>query len=56
MYWNDFGDVRGFHLFDTQNTKLKFIPNPFKMFEKIYYNDSMMSPDEIDTDQFKDKL
>jgi len=56
MYWNDFGDVRGFHAFDTQTTNLKFIPNPFKMFEKIYYDDTSTSPDEIDTDQYKDKF
>ncbi len=56
MYWNDFGDVRGFHLFDTQTTKLKFIANPFKMFEKIYYNDSAENPDEIDTNQYKEKF
>lgn len=56
MYWNDFGDVRGFHLFDTQTTKLKFIANPFKMFEKIYYNDSVENPDEIDVNQYKEKF
>jgi len=56
MYWNDFGDVRGFHLFDTQTTKLKFIANPFKMFEKIYYNDSAENPDEIDSNQYKEKF
>ena len=56
MYWNDFGDVRGFHAFDTQTTNLKFIPNPFKMFEKIYYDDTVTSPDEIDADQYKDKF
>jgi len=56
MYWNDFGDTRGFHLFDTKTTKLKFIENPFKMFEKIYYDDSATSPDQINTNQFKDKF
>ena len=57
MYWNDFGDVRGFHAFDTQTTNLKFIPNPFKMFEKIYYDDTigLHFDDQYDFKQHKDK-
>ena len=48
MYWNDYGDVRGFHLFDTETTKLKFIKNPYNMFAKIYYDDTVVDPDTID--------
>lgn len=38
--WSDFDDDRGFHIFDTETRELTFIPNTFKMFRKIWYNDS----------------
>jgi len=37
--WSDYGDDRGFHIFDTDKRELDFIPNPFTMFEKVYYDD-----------------
>lgn len=39
MFWNDYKDPRGFHIFDTETRDLEFIRNPFEIFEKIYYND-----------------
>jgi DNA repair exonuclease SbcCD nuclease subunit len=39
MTWNDWGDVRGFHIFDTDSFELTFIPNKSEIFKKIYYND-----------------
>ena len=39
MYWNDYKDVRGFHIYDTETDKIKFIENPFEIFTKIFYND-----------------
>jgi len=56
MYWNDFGDTRGFHLFDTETTKLKFVKNPFDMFSKIYYNDTIEDPEQINIKQFSNKF
>jgi len=38
--WGDYNDTRGFHIFDTETRELTFIKNPYKMFYKIYYNDS----------------
>lgn len=38
--WSDYNDQKGFHVFDTQTRSLEFIPNPYTMFNKIYYNDS----------------
>ena len=39
MFWNDWNDVRGFNIFDTETLQLEHIPNPYTIFEKIYYDD-----------------
>ena len=48
MFWNDYDDPRGFHIFDTETLKLEFIENPYTIFEKIYYDDTkpIPTPDE----------
>lgn len=38
--WSDCNDPRGFHIFDTETREIEFIQNPYKMFRKIWYNDS----------------
>ena len=38
--WSDYNDERGFHIFDTETRELTFIKNPYRMFYKIYYDDS----------------
>ena len=35
--WIDYDDERGFHVFDTDTRELEFVPNPYKMFIKIFY-------------------
>ncbi len=40
MTWADYKDNKGFHIFDTTNRELEFIPNPYDMFVKIYYDDT----------------
>jgi predicted phosphodiesterase len=37
--WSDYNDQRGFHIYDTATMEVEFIPNPYSMFYKIYYND-----------------
>lgn len=44
--WSDFNDPRGFHVFDTETGEIEFIENPFKMFNKVFYNS------EIDFKEF----
>jgi DNA repair exonuclease SbcCD nuclease subunit len=53
--WQDHNDPRGFHLFDTKKKTLKFIRNPYTIFEKIVYDDSKGTP-SFDLDKFKDKF
>ena len=44
MYWNDCNDTKGFHIIDTDDIEasLDFIQNPFRMFYKIWYDDSKL--------------
>ena len=53
MFWNDYNDPRGFHLFDTSTLKLNWIKNPYKIFKKLYYNDVDKDID-IDYNDYKD--
>lgn len=39
MIWSDWGDARGFHIFDTETRELEFIENPYHIFQKVWYND-----------------
>lgn len=47
LYWNDYGCKRGFHVFDTETLKTTFYRNPFDMFHKLYYNDGLDIPDNL---------
>ena len=40
IYWNDCGDVRGFHIFDTETLEHTPVNNPHNIFEKIFYEDT----------------
>jgi DNA repair exonuclease SbcCD nuclease subunit len=58
MCWSDFDDPRGFHIFDTRTRELTFIENPYKMFNKFYYDDTGFTMEDvlgIDFDQYKGK-
>lgn len=39
MTWSDYNDPKGFHIFDTDTRELTFIQNPYRMFQKITYDD-----------------
>ena len=36
--WIDCDEERGFHILDTDTMELEFVPNPHKMFYKIFYD------------------
>lgn len=53
LTWQDYNDPRGFHLFDTDTRRLEFVPNPYRMFERIEYNDKDSEPIDLDTIDLK---
>lgn len=40
MTWQDYNDTKGFHIFDLETRRLTFIPNPYRLFYRIIYDDS----------------
>jgi DNA repair exonuclease SbcCD nuclease subunit len=48
--WADYNDPRGFHIFDTDTLELEFIQNPYRMFKKVYYDDSGDDLPEVEED------
>jgi len=54
MTWNDYKCPKGFHLFDTQTRELTRVPNPLRMFRKIYYNDKENNYDKFDISEYND--
>jgi DNA repair exonuclease SbcCD nuclease subunit len=53
--WSDYGLKKGFHVFDTESRSIKFIENPFTVYEKYHYDESidLLS---FDYDRFEDKI
>ena len=52
MFWNDYGDVRGFNIFDTDTLEFEFVKNPYTMFEVINYDGNNLP----DPSTFKEKF
>ncbi len=46
LYWNDYAQKRGFHVFDTETLRTTFYRNPFDTFHKLYYNGGVVLPSE----------
>jgi|688.fasta_scaffold176746_2 DNA repair exonuclease SbcCD nuclease subunit len=58
MTWSDFGDPRGYHIFDFNDRSLQFFENPKSMFIKFEYDDEHMSMNDlsnIDYNSFTNK-
>ena len=56
MFWNDYKDTRGFHIYDTESDRLKFVENPFEIFDKISYDDTSVDYNKQDVSDYKDKF
>ena len=57
LTWADYGDPKGFHIYDTETRELEFIRNPYSMFHKIFYNENDKTMEEVldvDFDAFAD--
>ena len=55
IYWNDFEDPKGFHIFDTSTRELERIINPYTLFKKIYYDDTQEDYNNHDVAQYKEQ-
>ena len=55
LTWQDFNDPRGFHLFDLQTRELEFVGNPYTMFERTEYDDSLVDPSVQSYEHLKNK-
>ena len=55
IYWNDYKDRRGFHIYDTESDKLKFVANPYEIFDKIFYDDTSVDYNKQDVSCYKDQ-
>jgi DNA repair exonuclease SbcCD nuclease subunit len=47
MTWSDYQGEKGFHIFDTITRELEFVPNPYKLFHKLYYHDADKTFEEV---------
>jgi DNA repair exonuclease SbcCD nuclease subunit len=56
--WSDYSDPRGFHIFDTETRVLTFVENPYRMFRKVWYNDTDAAFLNMDVDysQYKNSM
>ena len=56
MFWNDYKAVRGFHIFDTETDKLRFVENPYEIFAKVYYDDTESDYNKFDISDYANKF
>ena len=56
MFWNDYKDTRGFHIYDTKSDRLKFVRNPYEIFDKIFYDDASVDYNKQDVSDYKNKF
>ena len=54
IYWSDYNDPKGFHIFDTETRELERIVNPYTIYKKIYYDDTVNGYDNHNMSQYKD--
>ena len=56
IYWNDYDDPKGFHIFDTETRQLDRVINPLTIFDKIYYDDTSTNYENEDVEKYKNKF
>lgn len=55
MFWNDYKDTRGFHLYDASTNRCRMVKNPYEIFDKIFYNDTIDDYDKLNVNEYADK-
>ena len=48
LTWQDYADLKGFHIFDIQTRDLEFVPNTNTMFVRLEYDDKDKEPIDLD--------
>ena len=56
IYWNDYKDPRGFHIFDTETGDLEYIQNPFEIYEKIFYDEDKIKASKFKYNNYEGKI
>lgn len=54
LNFSDLNERKGFHVFDTETRNLTFIENPYKMYHKVFYNDTENNYSEFPCERYKD--
>lgn len=59
--WNDYGDPRGFSVYDTETRSLEYVQNPHTVFKKVRYDDEVNKDigkmlEQLDEDSVKNKI
>lgn len=53
MSWSDYGNQKGFYIFDTETRNMEFFPNPYSMFHRVTF-DGVNDP-ELDFNSINQK-
>lgn len=56
MNWGDYGDQKGFHIFDTSTGETEFIKNPTPIYYKVMYDDTSVDYDSFDESRFSNSI
>jgi len=54
LNFSDVNEKKGFHIFDTDTKRLTFIENPYKMYHKLFYNDTETDYSKFPCERYKD--
>ena len=56
LYWNDFGDDRGFAVLDTETAEVEFVDNPYTLFRKLTWSEGITDEDTRDLEGMNVRL
>jgi DNA repair exonuclease SbcCD nuclease subunit len=56
LTWQDYNDPRGFHTFDLSTRSLTFVENPYTIFDRYEYDDTLPDSETLDVSRFGEKF